>query len=123
MSRGVLRAWVEIGPPGADELFVMAQAHGCVTTRPAELWRLNEAQRQCDRPSALSVEEREQVTVPLARRWPLRVAREDGRILVDRSLADADRVLDSIRTDEAHLVAWMAVTRERNDWMQHPKGA
>jgi hypothetical protein len=45
VARGVRRAWVEIGLPLTDELYVIAEPHGCVGPKSVQLWHLEDAER------------------------------------------------------------------------------
>lgn len=117
--RAIWRSWTRLTDPANLQPDVRG-----VLRRAADLVR--------DEPSDLSNEARNRLAVSLAQRWPLRIAREVGRILDDPSLDDRARVarlrdlandeglspppppvaLTPVTEDEIRLVAWMAITPE-----------
>lgn len=119
--RAIWRSWIRLTDPANLQPDVKG-----ILRRAADFVR--------DSPSDLSAPDRDRLAVSLAQRWPLRIAREVGRILEEpdvaapervrrlRELADAEGLspppppvaLPYVAEDEIRLVAWMAVVPERD---------
>lgn len=118
--RAIWRSWTHLTDPANLQPDVRG-----VLRRAADLVR--------DQPSDLSNEARDRSAVSLAQRWPLRIAREVGRILDDPNLDNRARIgrlrdlageeglspppppvaLMPVTEEEIRLVAWVAVTSLR----------